>query len=134
MQFPFFSSFAAIRLKCKADENRPLASSRKIQKLVRHTLREEYTDTYPGVLNFPCGCGLMSAVLTSLLVMLACVKLWLHVLFAHPNVHLHKIQLLRLKLGFMALKSRAKWAAPQDKPKNQMKVVLWLGVHLHGNI
>lgn len=54
--------------------------------------------------------------------------------YSSKHVHLHKIQLLRLKLGFMALKSRAKWAAPQDKPKNQMKVVLWLGVHLHGNI
>ena len=48
-------------------------------------------------------CG---AVLMSLSVVLACLILWMHVLFTHPSISIaHKIQFLHLKSGFIIFMS-----------------------------
>ena len=106
MQFLFFSSFAVkfIMLKRKADEKRPSAFWRKIQKLMQQTPREEYMDKYWGIVKSSLSYGVRYAALTSLSVILACMILVMCVLFTHLNISITlKVQVLYLKSDFVAL-------------------------------
>ena len=52
--------------KQNSDENRSLASGRKIQTLIQQLVREEYMDKYPRIVRSSFGKGVAYGALTSL--------------------------------------------------------------------
>ena len=108
LQLPFFSSFTAVLLKPKADVNGASATSRKIQKLVQQTFREEYWTDIHVLWSLHLGYNIIwwcnVCCFDSQSFMFACMMSWVYVLFIYQNMCIMlKIRWLHWKLDFVSL-------------------------------